>query len=423
MLIHKLQKTFSSQFIRNAGWLGLAELANRIFRLGTTVTLARMFSPKDYGLMAIVYIVIEFSSLFTLDRGTIAKIVQADDKDIQTICNTSYWINWILCISICILQCIAAFPIAYFYGNQDLILPICCVSLVYLIFPIFVVQGALIERDNRLKIKAIGNVAQSLIGNLLTVSLAILGMGVWSIVWAMVLSNIVWIFIYYKNNSWRPPKSFNLDKWQDITNFGKNVIAVEFLTRLRMNLDYLIVGKFLGINELGLYYFAFNAGSGITMNIVKTLITPLFPHLCAVRKNYQQFKQRYLSSVKTIATIVVPIVLLQAAAAPFYVPIIFGQKWTGAIPILVLICLSVIPRAFKQSSSLLLNAIDQTHKVFYFDVIYTLVFAAALLITVKMGIFWIALAVLLSHLLMSVIFNILADNYVFKKGQNMFFEK
>ena len=230
MLIHKLQKTFSSQFIRNAGWLGLAELANRVFRLGTTVTLARMFSPKDYGLMAIVYIVVEFSSLFTLDRGIIAKIVQADDEDIQTICNTSYWINWILCISILILQCIAAFPIAYFYGNQDLILPICCVGLVYLIFPTFVVQGALIERDNRLKIKAIGNVAQSLIGNLLTVILAILGMGVWSIVWSMVLSNIVWIFVYYKNNSWRPPQSFNLDKWQDITNFGKNIIAVEFLT-------------------------------------------------------------------------------------------------------------------------------------------------------------------------------------------------
>ena len=45
MLINKLQKKFSSQFLRNAGWLGLGELANRIFRLGTTVTLARMFSP------------------------------------------------------------------------------------------------------------------------------------------------------------------------------------------------------------------------------------------------------------------------------------------------------------------------------------------------------------------------------------------
>ena len=238
MFIKKIQKTFSSQFLRNAGWLGLAELANRIFRLGTTVTLARMFSPKDYGLMAIVYIVVEFSSLFTLDRGVIAKIVQADEEDLDIICNTSYWINWILCISVLFIQCIASFPIAYFYGNKNLILPICAVGLVYLIFPIFLVQGALIERENRLKIKAIGNVAQSFLGNYITIILAIAGMGVWSIVAAMVLSNLIWIFIYYHNCSWRPPKSLKLEKWQDITNFGKNVIAVEFLTRFRMNLDY-----------------------------------------------------------------------------------------------------------------------------------------------------------------------------------------
>ena len=115
MFRKKIQKTFSSQFLRNAGWLGLAELANRIFSLGTTVTLARMFNPKDYGLMAIVYIVVEFSSLFTLDRGVIAKIVQADEEDLDIICNTSYWINWILCISVLFIQCIASFPIAYFY--------------------------------------------------------------------------------------------------------------------------------------------------------------------------------------------------------------------------------------------------------------------------------------------------------------------
>ncbi|MDJ0796529.1 MAG: lipopolysaccharide biosynthesis protein [Calothrix sp. MO_167.B12] len=422
MLIAKLQKTFSGQFIRNAGWLGLAELANRIFRLGTTVTLARMFGPKDYGLMAIVYIVIEFSALFTLDRGTIAKIVQADEEDLETICNTSYWLNWMLCVSVFLVQCLAAFPIAYFYGNPNLILPICSVGLVYFIFPIFLVQGALIERENRLKIKAIGNAGQSLLGNLITVTLAILGMGVWSIVWAMVISNVVWIFVYYKNSSWRPPKSFNLDKWQDITNFGKNVIAVEFLNRLRMNLDYLIVGRFLGIDELGIYYFAFNAGSGITMNIVQTLISPLFPHLCAVRKSYQQFKKRYVSSVKTIASVIVPIVLLQSAAAPFYVPIIFGENWSSTVPILVLICLSVIPRAFKLSSSLVLNAIDKTHIVFYFDVIYTVVFTAALLVTVKMGVLWVAIAVLASHLIMSVIFNVWVEKYVFHKNKKLFYE-
>ena len=197
-------------------------------------------------------------------------------------------------------------------------------------------------------------------------------------------------------------------------------MAVNFLEELRMNLDYLIVGRFLGVYELGLYYFAFNAGSGITSNIMSTLITPLFPHLCAVRKSYTQFKERYFSSVKIISIILVPIVILQSAAAPFYVPIIFGEKWTSAVPILILICLSVIPDAFKISSSVVLDAIDKPHIVFYFDFIYTLVFAASLIITVKMGVLWVAGAVLVNKLIVSASFNVWTERYVFKKKQKLF---
>src|SRR4028118_918187 len=137
MLISKFKQLLLNKFIRNAGWLGAAELANRIFRLGTTVTLARMFSPQDYGLMAVVYTVFDFATVFTLKGGIGAKIIQADEKDVKAICDTSYWLNWILCGSIFIILCITAFPIAQFYGNNDLILPLCTIALVYLMFPLF----------------------------------------------------------------------------------------------------------------------------------------------------------------------------------------------------------------------------------------------------------------------------------------------
>jgi PST family polysaccharide transporter len=154
--INKLKEIFSGQFIRNVGWLGSAELVNRIFRLGTTVTLARMFSPQDYGLMAIIYTVFDFATVFTLRGGIGAKIIQADEHKVKSICDTSYWLNWILCGSIFMIQCIAAFPVAQFYGNNQLILPLCTSALIYLMMPLFIVHGALIERENRLKVTAIG---------------------------------------------------------------------------------------------------------------------------------------------------------------------------------------------------------------------------------------------------------------------------
>ena len=417
MLTNKLKQISSSQYIRNVGWLGAAELVNRIFRLGTTVTLARMFSSQDYGLMAIIYTVFDFAMVFSLRGGIGAKIIQADREDVQSICDTSYWLNWIMCTAIFIVQCLAAFPIAQFYGNSHIILPLCTAALMYLMFPLFIIQIALIERENRLKITALCNATQSIIGNIITVVLALLGQGIWAIIWSMVLTTTVWVVISWRCHPWRPPQSFKLEGWREITHFGKNLLIIDLLNKVRLNLDYLIVGKFLGLSELGIYYFAFNAGYGITINVVSTFMTALFPYICAVRDDPQQFKQRYLSSLKKITLFIVPIVCLQAFLAQFYVPIVFGQKWVTAVPVLVMICLSVIPRVFGWASFLLLNALDKTHITLYMDIVFTIIFAVSILLVVKGGIFWVAAAVLISHLIIIPTFGLWIYQYVFNRDR------
>ncbi len=413
--LDKLKEIFSGRYLRNVGWLGTAELFNRIFRLGTTITLARVFSPEEYGLMAIIYTTLDLTTVFTLKHGISAKIIQSDKHELIAICNTCYWLNWLLCGSIFLIQCLAAFPIAWFYSDRQIILPICAAALVYLIFPFFMVNSAIIERENRLKVTALCNAAQSLISNFVTIVLALLGMGLWSIVWAMVLSTPVWIVVTWKNSSWRPPKKFTLEYWREITNFGKNLLGVEVLSKLRMNIDYLLVGKFLGVEALGTYFFAFNAGSGITTNVVYAFTSALFPHLCEVREDRIKLKKQYYNSLKSLALILIPLVLLQSSLAPFYVPIIFGRKWISAVPILIMICLSVIPRTFFWTASMLLNSVNKTHLTLYLDVIFTIIFAASILIAVQWGIYWVAAAVLLSHAMILPIFSIWASRQVFSK--------
>lgn len=244
MLINNIRQTLSTKFIRNVGWLGGAELANRIFRLGTTFTLARMFSPYDYGLVAVILTTNEFANVVTLKSGISSKIIQADEQNLKVICNTSYWLNWIVCIFMFILQCTAAFPIALFYGNNRIILPICFSALVYLMLPFFMVQCALIQRENRLNIIALCNIIQSLSINILTITLAILGLGVWSVILPIVITTPIWIVINNRNHKWQPPKSFQLEQWQEILYFSKDILGVEFLNKLRSNIDYLIVGVF-----------------------------------------------------------------------------------------------------------------------------------------------------------------------------------
>ncbi|NEO66397.1 MAG: oligosaccharide flippase family protein, partial [Moorea sp. SIO4G2] len=292
------------------------------------------------------------------------------------------------------------------------ILPIVTDALLYLILPFFIVQSAMIRRENRLKITAFANATQAILSNIITVILAILGMGVWAVVWAMVLSTPVHIVINYRNHPWRAPKSFKLEQWQSVLSFGGNILGVELLEKLRSNLDYLLVGGFLGVEALGLYFFAFSAGLGISQNVIKLFTSSLFPYLCAVRENLTQLKERYFSSLKTTAIIVLPLIILQASLAPLYVPIVFGQKWVGAIPILILICLSALPLPLTNTTTQLLNAVGKAQINLYWNLIFTVIFATCLLVAVNWGILWVAVAVLICQLL-TPIFTILAIRYVF----------
>lgn len=399
MPITKLKQILSGQFIRNVSWMGGAELINRLFRLATTVTLARTFSPEEYALMAIIYTTFEIANVFTVRGGIAAKIIQADEQDIKTICDTSYWLNWILCGSLFVIQCFAAFPIAYFYGKTQLILPLCAIAITYLIIPTSMVQLAMIQRENRLQVIALCNIVQAFVTNFTTVALAMFGLGIWAIVLPIILNSVVGIVIVSINYKWQPPRCFKLDRWQEITNFGKNMLGVELLGKLRGNIDYLVIGHFLGLDALGIYYFAFNAGLGISMNVINSFSSALFPYLCSVRESPKEFRKRYIKSLKMIAIIFVPLIIMQSSLAPFYVPLIFGNKWASAIPILIIICMSALPQAFSLASSMLLDAIDKTHVTLYLDMIFTIIFTVAIFISVKWGILSVAIAVLISKFL------------------------
>ncbi len=409
----KFKHLLSDKFIRNSGWMGASELLHRISRLVTTVVLARIFSPYDYGLIAVVYTTWSFGNIFTLSSGVGSKIVQASENDLEAICITSYWLNWILCGSIAVIQALLAFPIAKFYGSDKLILPLVVLSLLYLIMPFFLVKEALIRRQNKLKIIAFAKGTSAMITNLVTALFAILGLGIWAVILGMSLAYPAKMIIYNKNLHWQPGKLFKLEKWQEVLNYGSNILGVSLLEELRQNIDYLIVGRFLGVDALGLYFFAFNAGSGISNNVIMAFTSSMFPYFCEVRENMELLKERFLTSLKKSSFVIVPLILLQSSLAPFYVPIIFGQKWINAIPVLIVICLSVLPIFVYHSTKHLLNSVNKIKLNLYWNLIFTVLFALVLLTVVKYGILVVAITVLACQLL-NAIFSIWIIKSVFK---------
>lgn len=416
MLIGKLKSRLSNQLLQGVSWLAIGELLHRVMRLGTIVILARLLSAYDYGLIAIVFLTIEFANTFTLQGGITKKLIYASDHDLPHLTNTAYWMNWLIHIAIFMLQCVASLAIGWFYHDRNVILPICCVAVTYLILPIFAVQGALIQRENRIKIVAIAGLTNSVLTNVMTIGFALLGWGIWSVVLAHVLSHVSWLTIYLMNHPWRPTGKFTLTGGADILRFAKDPIGIELLEKLRSNLDYLLIGRFIGVEALGIYYFAFNAGLGISLNIVNMFSTTLLPYFCEVRTDQSRLKKRYFEGLKVITWITFPLVILQSSLAPFYVPIVFGQKWIVAIPILIIICLSALPRPFARASEQLLLSLDRGPESLQWNLMFTAILTVALCIAVQWNIYTVAIAVLVIHLIALPLFTLWATYSSFPKA-------
>jgi PST family polysaccharide transporter len=264
------------------------------------------------------------------------------------------------------------------------------------------------QREGKIKQLAFASSLQVIVDNILSAILAIFGFGVWSIVLPKILVAPIWLLICRYGHPWRPHGGFSMKHLRAIWDYCRGFLGGEMFTTLQVNVDNILVGLFLSINDLGLYYFAFNAGLGITMGLVNSFTVAVFPHLCAVQENNTSLRKNYLQAIKTISYLVVPLVVAQTLLAPIYVPLLFGHKWLSAIPILMIICASALPRAFALGASQLLRAIGKTDLDMKWQAISTVVLIVSLLIGLQFGIMGVAWAVLISQILVSVPFGLLS---------------
>jgi teichuronic acid exporter len=402
---HILTAWKGDRFVRNIGWIGLSELFIRLSRLFTTVILARFLSPEEYGLAAIVLTSHEFVRVFTRN-GIIDKIIQSDEAELEGICHTAFSLNWLIAIFLFIGQCLAAIAIAGFYHTPRLITPICSIALTYLIYPLVAVNVGLIRRGNYLHILALITSIQISVDNLLTALFAFCGWGMWAIVAPKLIVAPLWVILFLHYHPWRMKQSFTLKYWCKITGFSTRILGIELLTTFRENVDYLLIGRLVGVEALGVYYFAFNAGLGMSLSVINAIRVSLFSDLCTLKANTKQFTQRYTQSLRKIAILIVPLVALQSSLAPVYVPLVFGQKWVtqGAVPILILICCSALSRPFADAASLMFRAFGSPQIELRWNMVFTVILAMAIWIGTDWGIIGAAIAVLLTHLLLQPLY-------------------
>jgi len=398
IILNKIKTINGDRFLKNASWIGAAELINRVSRLITAIVLARYLTPFEFGLAAIALTANELIKVLA-QNGIGAKVIQANDDELETLCDTAYRLNWMFCSGLFILQCLVAVAVAYWYKNSEIAYMIAGLALVYLMMPFALIQAFLIQRQNRLNVTATISATQTTIDNILTAVFAMIGMGVWAIVLPKILVAPVWVFGTLSQQRWHYTPHAKMKDVKKIFTYGKNILGAELAKVACLNVDNLIVAAFLGVEIAGLYYFAKNAGLGISLSLISAFNLSLFAHLCDSKRQPNMLRAEFIKSIKLVACILTPVILAQSLLADWYVPVVFGEQWEPAVTILMLLCLSAIPRPFGDGASELLKAIGRPDINFRWNVLFSILFVGAIFIGLNWGIVGVACSILLVHLL------------------------
>ncbi|MEC4727762.1 oligosaccharide flippase family protein [Shewanella sp. D64] len=438
-MINRHQQT-KSTFSKSLFWLGSAQVIGRIVRLASSIILARLFTPEIFGQVAIILTCFELICTPTR-RITSASLIKMNDTELAASLTNANKINWLASIAAFVAMSLLSWPLAYYHQDTILIAPMILMATSYLLLPLGLRHAAVNLRANRMRIVGRAVLWQTIADGLLTATLALLGLGIWAIILPKVLVIFIWMGIHrYKNplpeapnqqqsdiphtqkTQVADPKESTVQSLYQMLSFGSMVGLSDLSIALRQNIDYLLIGYFLGLEALGIYFFAFNTSLGISLGIIQSYGTALYSHLCGAQKSQQQLpvskelKTRYSQSLSLILKIAIPVIALQSLLSPFYLPLIYGDKWieAGALPIFILLCLSGLVRPIGEAASQLLISINKSRLNLSMNLGFTLLLAITIAICSQWGLTAVAAGILVIHLICMPTLNLYIQLFVLK---------
>ncbi len=317
---------------------GSGEMAVRIIRLIVVIIIARQLVPEMVGLAALSLTIFELVRVLA-QIGIGQQIIAAADDQVEAICNSAHRIFWFWCIMVAVVQLLIAVLLYGFFDQQIAGQMLACLCGVYLFMPGGLVSCFRLMRAKRLTVTARITAQQAMLDHVLTACLITLWPSPWSLVLPKLLTAPLWLIWMRGAEPWRADPVHGFAPITPLLKFGVSVLGSEALLAMRSQLDKLIVGATLGVSALGTYYFAFNAGVGIVSSLVTAFGTVIYPHLCDTPAGAER-QSRFRKIAALGGGFFLLIITAQIVLAPYYVPLIFGENWVHAVPLIMIMALA-----------------------------------------------------------------------------------
>lgn len=315
---------------KGAAWMVLFKLAERSIGLVSTVFLARLLMPEDFGLVALamaIIAVLELLGAFSFDVVLIQK--QHADRSYY---DTAWTFNVIVgALSATVLVLIAK-PVALFYGDARLEFIVYMLALVPLINGLQNIGVVEFRKKMQFHKEFKFLLTKKLISFTVTLTLALLLRNYWALIFGVITGNLAGTLLSYRLHVFRPhialskrAELFNFSFWMFMTNI------VNFVTN---RLPDFVVGKIAGVHALGLFSISYEVSNMPTTELVAPINRAVFPGYAMMSNNVAVLREGYLNVTSLIAIFSIPAAFGIAGCASIFVPLVLGDQWLDAVALI-----------------------------------------------------------------------------------------
>ncbi|MGL4620756.1 lipopolysaccharide biosynthesis protein [Chroococcidiopsis sp.] len=323
-----LNADLKKRSVRGGAVTLVAQACKFTLQIGSTVILARLLAPQDYGLVGMVTAVTGFVALFK-DMGLSMATIQKAEINHQQISNL-FWVNIAVSLLLTLVTCAIAPVVAVFYNEPRLTL-ITVVSAIGFLFGGLTVQHqALLNRQMRFTALAAIDIVAMGFGVVSALVLARYGAGYWALVVMQIAIAIGQMGGAWLLCSWRPSLPQRHANIRELLTFGSHLTGFNVINYFARNLDNILIGRSWGAGQLGLYSKAY----GLLLLPLQQINAPItavaIPSLSRLQADPQQFRNYYLKAVSLVMFLTLPLVILSIAISEEVVTLILGSQWREA---------------------------------------------------------------------------------------------
>lgn len=324
--------------IHGVGWSFIDNIASSGITFLVGLVLARLLTPKEYGIMAMIAVFIAVSNSI-IDSGFSNALIRKTRIE-RVDYNTVFYFNLTVSILIYTLLYLAAPAISVFFKESVLVEIIRILGLVLIINAFSVIPRTQFVRDVNFKTQTKVSLISSISSGVFGIGMALGGMGVWSLVGQQLsrqFLNTLFLWIYSK---WYPVWEFSRKSFKELFEFGSKLLLSGLLDTIYKNIYYIIIGRFYTSAQLGQYTRADQFNMIFSSNLTSVVQRVSYPVLSSIQEEPERLREAYQKVIKITMLITFACMLGLAAVAKPLILILIGEKWLPAVYFLQIICFS-----------------------------------------------------------------------------------